>query len=204
MKSQLLIETLSPGEASLVESQDGSKNIFLSGRFMTGGEKNGNGRIYPVDEIQKVVEGAMARIKSGESLMGELNHPDNLSINLANVSHVITELKMDGSFAIGKAKILNTPAGNIAKGLLEGGVRLGVSSRGTGNVVEGNVSDFNLVTVDIVATPSGPGCYPDMVRESMEDTKILSLAEAVIHDPKAQKYFKSEMEKFIANVFGKK
>src|SRR5574343_628768 len=98
MKSQLLIETLSPGEASLVESQDGSKNIFLSGRFMTGGEKNGNGRIYPVDEIQKVVEGAMARIKSGESLMGELNHPDNLSINLANVSHVITELKMDGSF----------------------------------------------------------------------------------------------------------
>lgn len=204
MKSQLLIETLSPGEASLVESQDGSKNIFLSGRFMTGGEKNGNGRIYPVDEIQKVVEGAMARIKSGESLMGELNHPDNLSINLANVSHVITELKMDGSFAIGKAKILNTPAGNIAKGLLEGGVRLGVSSRGTGNVVEGNVSDFNLVTVDIVATPSGPGCYPDMVRESMEDTKILSLAEAVIHDPKAQKYFKAEMEKFITNIFGKK
>ena len=204
MKSQLLIEHLSPNEAALVETQDNNKNLFLSGRFMTGGEKNGNGRIYPVDEIAKVVENAMARIKSGESLCGELNHPDNLSINLANVSHVITELRMDGSYAIGKAKILNTPAGNIARGLLEGGVRLGVSSRGTGNVNEGNVSDFNLVTVDIVATPSGPGCFPDMVRESMEDTKILSLAEAVVHDPKAQKYFKAEMDKFISNIFGKK
>lgn len=203
MKSQLLVEHLSPAEASLIESQDGSKNLFLSGRFMTGGEKNGNGRIYPVDEIARVVESAMSKIKGGESILGELNHPDNLSIDLANVSHIITELRMDENFAVGKAKILNTPSGNIARGLLEGGVRLGVSSRGTGNVVEGNVSDFNLVTVDIVATPSGPGCYPDMVRESMENTKILSLAEAVIHDPKAQKYFKEEMQKFIAKMFGK-
>lgn len=204
MKSQLLIEHLSPNEAALVETQDNNKNLFLSGRFMTGGEKNGNGRIYPVDEISRVVEGAMAKIKSGESLCGELNHPDNLSIDLANVSHIITELKMDGNYAVGKAKILNTPSGNIARGLLEGGVRLGVSSRGTGNVVEGNVSDFNLVTVDIVATPSGPGCYPDMVRESMGDKKIVSLAEAVIHDPKAQKYFKEEMQKFIAKITGVK
>ena len=202
--AQFLIETLNPAEASLIESQDGSKNLFLSGRFMTGGEKNGNGRIYPVDEISKVVENAMARIKSGESLLGELNHPDNLSIDLSNVSHVITELKMDGNYAVGKAKILNTPSGNIARGLLEGGVRLGVSSRGTGNVVEGNVSDFNLVTVDIVATPSGPGCYPDMVRESLGDKKIISLAEAVVHDPKAQKYFKEEMQKFIAKITGVK
>lgn len=202
--TQFLIETLNPAEASLVESQDGSKNIFLSGRFMTGGEKNGNGRIYPVDEISRVVEGAMAKIKAGESILGELNHPDNLSIDLANVSHIITELKMDGNYAVGKAKILNTPSGNIARGLLEGGVRLGVSSRGTGNVVEGNVSDFNLVTVDIVATPSGPGCYPDMVRESMGDKKIVSLAEAVVHDPKAQKYFKEEMQKFIAKITGVK
>ena len=204
MKTQLLVEQLSPAEASLIESQDGAKNLFLSGRFMTGGEKNGNGRIYPVDEIARVVEGAMSKIKNGESILGELNHPDNLSIDLANVSHVITELKMDGNYAVGKAKILNTPSGNIARGLLEGGVRLGVSSRGTGNVVEGNVSDFNLVTVDIVATPSGPGCYPDMVRESMGDTKIISLAEAVVHDPKAQKYFKEEMQKFIAKITGVK
>ena len=204
MKSQFLIETLNPSEALLVESQDVGKNIFLSGRFMTGGEKNGNGRVYPVDEIAKVVEHAMSRIKSGESLLGELNHPDNLSINLANVSHVITELRMDGNYAVGKAKILNTPSGNIARGLLEGGVRLGVSSRGTGNVNEGNVSDFNLVTVDIVATPSGPGCYPDMVRESMGDKKIMSLAEAVVHDPIAQKYFKEEMQKFIAKITGAK
>lgn len=204
MKSQLLIENINPTECQLVESYDAAKNIFLAGRFMTGGEKNGNQRIYPVTEIENAVNSINEKMKAGESILGELNHPDNLSINLANVSHIITELKMDGNYAVGKAKILNTPAGNIARGLLEGGVRLGVSSRGTGNVSEGQVSDFSLVTVDIVATPSGPGCYPDMVRESLEDKKILSLAEAVVHDPKAQKYFKEEMNKFISNIFGKK
>lgn len=200
---QLLIERLLPNEAALIESIDNARNIYLSGRFMVGGEKNGNGRVYPVDEIGRVVESAMSRIKSGESLCGELNHPDNLAINLANVSHVITELRMDGSYAIGKAKILNTPSGAIARGLLEGGVRLGVSSRGTGNVNEGTVSDFSLVTVDIVATPSGPGCYPDIVRESLENTKIITLAEQVVNDKKAQKYLVKEIFKFFEQLKGK-
>lgn len=197
---QLLIERLSPNEAALVESQDGFKNLFLSGRFMVGGEKNGNSRIYPVEEIGRVVETAVNTIKTSGGIPGELNHPDNLSINLANVSHVITELRMDGSYAIGKAKILNTPSGNIARGLLEGGVRLGVSSRGTGNVSEGQVSDFSLVTVDIVATPSGPGCYPDVVRESLEHQKIVTLAEQVVHDPAAQKYLTREIVKFFEHL----
>lgn len=145
----------------------------------------------------------MNTIKTSGGIPGELNHPDNLAINLANVSHVITELRMDGNYAIGKAKILNTPSGAIARGLLEGGVRLGVSSRGTGNVNEGTVSDFSLVTVDIVATPSGPGCYPDMVRESMENTKILTLAEQVVHDKNAQKYLVKEIFKFFEQLKGK-
>jgi len=200
---QLLIERLLPNEAALVESVDNAKNVYLSGRFMVGGEKNGNSRIYPVDEISRVVESAMNTIKTSGGIPGELNHPDNLAINLANVSHVITELRMDGNYAIGKAKILNTPSGAIARGLLEGGVRLGVSSRGTGNVNEGTVSDFSLVTVDIVATPSGPGCYPDMVRESMENTKILTLAEQVVHDKNAQKYLVKEIFKFFEQLKGK-
>lgn len=111
---------------------------------------------------------------------------------------------MDGNNAVGKCKLLNTPMGNIARGLLEGGVRLGVSSRGTGNVNEsGEVSDFQFVTIDIVSQPSAPDAYPNMVREGLEDKKILTLAGAVIHDDAAQKYFKIEMQKFINSILGK-
>jgi hypothetical protein len=141
------------------------------------------------------------KIKEGAYIMGELNHPENLSIDLKNVSHIITEAWMEGNNAVGKCKILNTPSGQIVKQLIEGGVRLGVSSRGTGNVTnEGIVEDFSFVTLDIVAQPSGPGCYPDVVRESIENPKILSLAEAVREDPKAQKYFKEEVLKFINSI----
>jgi hypothetical protein len=108
---------------------------------------------------------------------------------------------MDGANAIGKCKILNTPSGLIVQNLISGGVKLGVSSRGTGNVTtEGVVEDFAFVTLDIVAQPSGPGCYPDVVRESVENTKILTLAEAVQYDKKAQKYLTSEIQKFISSL----
>jgi len=204
MTRALLIENLSATQANLVESEDSTKNYYLSGIFMQADVKNGNGRIYPVSEISTAVENAMKRIAEGNYVCGELNHPDNLSIDLKNVSHAITELRMDGSNAIGKCKLLNTPMGNIARGLLEGGVRLGVSSRGTGNVNEsGEVSDFQFVTIDIVSQPSAPDAYPNMVREGLEDKKILTLAEAVIHDDAAQKYFKIEMQKFINSILGK-
>ena len=198
---QFLIESLTPAEANLVESIDGSKNYYLSGRFMTAEERNGNGRIYRKNEIEKVVQESVEKIKSGYSILGELNHPDNLQIDLSNVSHSIVEMHMDGNYAVGKAKILNTPAGQIVKALLEGGVRLGVSSRGTGNVTsEGIVEDFSFTTIDVVANPSGPGCYPDLVRESLGQKKIMTLAEAVTQDKKAQKYFEAEMKKFISQL----
>ena len=204
MTRALLIENLSATQANLVESEDSTKNYYLSGIFMQADVKNGNGRVYPVSEISTAVDNAMKRISEGYSVMGELNHPDNLSIDLKNVSHAITELRMDGNNAVGKCKLLNTPMGNIARGLLEGGVRLGVSSRGTGNVNEsGEVSDFQFVTIDIVSQPSAPDAYPNMVREGLEDKKILTLAEAVIHDDAAQKYFKIEMQKFINSILGK-
>jgi len=204
MTRALLIENLSATQANLVESEDSTKNYYLSGIFMQADVKNGNGRIYPVSEISTAVENAMKRIAEGNYVCGELNHPDNLSIDLKNVSHAITELRMDGSNAIGKCKLLNTPMGNIARGLLEGGVRLCVSSRGTGNVNEsGEVSDFQFVTIDIVSQLSAPDAYPNMVREGLEDKKILTLAEAVIHDDAAQKYFKIEMQKFINSILGK-
>ena len=195
---QLLIEELSPVQANLMEMQDAGKNTFLNGILMQADVRNGNKRVYPLQEIQRAVEQIQEQIKNGHYIMGELNHPDSLSINLANVSHAITEIRMDGANAVGKCKLLNTPMGNIAKGILEGGIKLGVSSRGTGNVTnEGHVSDFNFVTIDIVATPSAPDAFPNVIKESMENPKILTLAEAVVHDKAAQKHLQKEIFKFL-------
>lgn len=201
MKQQILIERFTPNEAQLVESRDAEKNLYLSGRMMAAEQKNLNQRVYPLAEIAKAVSEINQKIKEGAFVMGELNHPDNLSIDLKNVSHIITEAWMDGPNAVGKCKILNTPSGQIVQQLINGGVKLGVSSRGTGNVTqEGMVEDFAFVTLDIVAQPSGPGCYPDVVRESVENPRIMTLAEAVVNDPKAQKYFKAEVQKFIETL----
>ena len=204
MKQEFLVEYFKPEVASLTESRDINKNLYLSGRLMAAEQKNLNQRVYPRHEIEKAVVLINEKAKEQNFVLGELNHPDNLSIDLKNVSHIITEAYMDGDNAIGKCKILNTPSGLIVQNLINGGVKLGVSSRGTGNVTtEGMVEDFNFVTIDIVAQPSGPGCYPDVIRESVENTKIRSLAEAVMHDQKAQKYFIAEMKKFIEQLTGK-
>jgi hypothetical protein len=205
MTNQIILrEHLSYDQANLVESITGDgidKNYFLSGRIMVAEAKNGNGRIYKLNEMQQVVEHAMNKIQTEGPIMGQLNHPDDLKINPYEVSHCITEMRMDGTNVNGKLKILNTPAGNIVKGILEGGVKLGVSSRGTGSVgPDGVVSGFNFVTADVVSQPSGPGCYPNLVRESMENQKIVTLAEAMVHDATAQKYLRKEMKKFLHSL----
>jgi Kyanoviridae head maturation protease len=196
-----LFEHLTPNEAQLTESRDAQRNLFLAGRMMAAEQKNLNGRNYPKSEIQRAVDLINSRIKEGQFIAGELNHPDNLSIDLKNVSHIITEAWMDGNNAMGKCKILETPSGITVQKLIEGGLKLGVSSRGTGNVNhQGIVEDFSFVTLDIVAQPSGPGCYPDAIREAQGDKKIMTLAEAVVHDPKAQKYLTAEIQKFIRSL----
>lgn len=200
--SQLLIEHLTPKQAGIIEeSANGGKDLYLNGIFMQSECENGNGRNYPLNEIANAVKFVQEKIEEGQPIAGELNHPDHLQIDLERVSHVITEIRMDGNNAVGKAKLLNTPMGNIAKGLVEGGVRLGVSSRGTGNVNEGVVSDFNFVTIDIVATPSAPNAYPQAIREHLEmvgnSGEIMKLSEAVVHDPAAQKHFMKEMKSFM-------
>jgi len=205
MIPQILIEYYDPTSVKLVESRDNLKNLYLAGRIMTAEQKNLNQRIYPKAEIQRAVNLITEKAKEGTAIVGELNHPENLSIDLKNVSHIITEAWMDGDNAVGKCKILNTPSGMIVQNLIDGGVKLGVSSRGTGNVTtEGVVEDFAFVTLDIVSQPSGPGCYPDVIREAKEHTKILTLAEAVVHDPKAQKYLQLEIQKFLRSLTGKK
>lgn len=201
----VLIEHLRPEAANLiVETNDRTRSSYLSGIFMQGNLRNGNGRTYTTEEISKAVDSVNAKIKAGTTIFGELNHPDNLAIDLNNVSHIITGMYMDGNNALGKARIIeNHPKGQIVKAILEAGGKLGVSSRGTGNVVEGVVSGFDLVTVDIVATPSAPNAFPNHVMESLQDNKkIMTLAESVIHDKSAQKYFKKELAAFFEALTG--
>ena len=207
----LLIEELQPSECNLIQesSQDG-KSLWLSGIFMQADLKNRNGRNYPLSEIAAAVEGSKNRISEQNGIMGELDHPQSLQINLDRVSHVITELWMQGNNAFGKAKLLNTPMGNIAQELIKSGVKVGVSSRGAGNVNEsGGVTGFNFITVDIVAQPSAPNAYPGSIYESLQMAKnghnIVTLAEQVRHDDAAQKYLKKEIMKWLSEgLFVKK
>lgn len=197
---QLLIEQLSPKSSMLTETVKG-KDFYLSGIMMQAELENGNKRRYPLSEISGAVKFIQNRVNEGFLVLGELNHPDVLTIDLKNVSHSIVEATMRNNDAVGKMKLLNTPSGNIARGLIEGGIRLGVSSRGTGNVNEsGEVSGFNFVTMDIVYQPSAPDAYPDVIQEAYGSKKVMTLAEAMVHDQKAQKYFKKAISDFIVSL----
>lgn len=210
MKNILLVEELQPAETNLiVEASEDGKNHWLSGIFMQSEIQNRNGRNYPLAEISAAVNAGKQRIAESNGIFGELDHPQTLTINLDRISHVITELWMDGNNAYGKARLLNTPCGLIGQELVKSGVKLGVSSRGAGSVTEGgNVSGFNFVTVDLVAQPSAPGAYPKSVYESIMESKngnvVMTLAEQLQHDAAAQKYFKKEILSWINNELLKK
>ena len=130
----------------VIESQgENGKDLYMKGICIQGGIKNANQRVYPVDEIERAVKTLNDQISGGYSVLGEVDHPDDLKINLDRVSHMITEMWMDGPNGYGKFKILPTPMGNLVRTMLESGVKLGVSSRGSGNVSgngTGKVSDF--------------------------------------------------------------
>jgi hypothetical protein len=155
--------------------EDGKKNMYIEGIFLQGGIKNRNGRMYPVETLAKEVERYNeAYVKNGRAL-GELGHPDGPQINLDRVSHVITSLRQEGQNWIGKAKLTDTPMGNTAKGLIESGVRLGVSSRGMGSLrlnkegINEVQNDFHLATAaDIVADPSAPDAFVNGIMEGVE------------------------------------
>jgi len=185
-------------------AKDGSKSLYMKGIFIQGGVRNHNERIYPVSEIENAVSRINEILKRGESVLGECDHPEELTINLDRVSHMITQMWMDGSAGMGKLKILPTPMGNIIRTLIESDVKLGVSSRGVGNVDErGIVSQFEIITVDIVARPSAPDAYPKPVYEALNTRRgrvIADLAEAVSHDPKAQKYLHKELLEAIRKL----
>jgi hypothetical protein len=185
-------------------STPGGKKLYMSGIFIQGGIKNHNERVYPVSEIKGAVDFINQQISDDLSICGELDHPAELNINLDRVSHIITQMWMDGPAGMGKLQILPTPMGNIVRTLLESGVKLGVSSRGSGNVNEsGEVSDFQIVTVDIVARPSAPNAYPVPVYETLNNKRskvVEDLAQAVQHDQRAKDYLKQELMSWVKNL----
>jgi hypothetical protein len=203
----ILTEKLSYDQAGIVvETADpikegGQRPLFMKGIFIQGGIRNLNERVYPVPEIRGAVDHINNVLTKGESVLGECDHPEELTINLDRVSHMITNMWMDGNAGYGKLQILPTPTGNIIRTLIEAGVKLGVSSRGSGNVNErGEVSDFEMITVDVVARPSAPNAYPKPVYEARNSKRgriIEDLATAVSHDPKAQKHFHKELLNWI-------
>ena len=191
---------------TLHEGKDG-KDLYMKGICIQGGIKNANQRVYPVNEIQNAVKTLNDQISSGYSVLGEVDHPDDLKINLDRVSHMITEMWMDGPNGYGKMKILPTPMGQLVSTMLESGVKLGVSSRGSGNMSEyggGEVSDFEIITVDVVAQPSAPGAYPTPIYEHLMNTRggnrAMGMASEVRNDKKAQKYLTDALTNVIKGL----
>jgi hypothetical protein len=203
-----LRENLTFDQAGVVlENANEGKDLYMKGIIIQGGIRNANQRVYPVSEIGRAVKTLNDQVSEGYSVLGEVDHPEGLNINIDRVSHMITECWMDGDNGYGKLKILPTPMGNLVKTMLEAGVKLGVSSRGSGNVMEdgsGEVSDFEIITVDVVAQPSAPGAYPTPIYEHLMNArggmKAYEFAKATREDDKAQKYLKESLINIISKL----
>lgn len=205
----MLREQLSYDEAKIVteakEDGNGGKSLYMEGIFVQANKRNQNQRIYPGHEIKNAVESINKRIGEGFSVLGEADHPEDLQVNLDRVSHLIEKMWMNGDDGLGRLKLLPTPMGNICKTLLECGAKLGVSSRGSGEVGhDGIVKGFEIQTVDIVANPSAPDAYPNPIYEAIMNGKrgniLMDVATATNHDTKAQKYLQEEVLKLINNL----
>jgi len=169
----LITETIDEVRVLTETSEHEPKNYFIEGIFMQGDVKNRNGRIYPSQILENEMKRYNEQFIKTKRALGELGHPDGPQINGDRVSHLITEMKRDGSNFIGKAKILSTPMGQIVKTFIDEGVKVGVSTRGLGSVKQKNgimevQNDFHLATVDIVTDPSGPNCFVNGIMENTE------------------------------------
>ena len=201
-----LRENLSFDQAKMVvESANEGKDLYMKGICIQGGVKNANQRVYPVEEIGRAVTTLNEQIAGGYSVLGEVDHPEGLNINLDRVCHMVTEMWMGGPNGYGKLKILPTPMGGLVKTMLESGVKLGVSSRGSGEVDGGgNVAGFEIITVDVVAQPSAPGAYPTPIYEHIMNErggyKAILTSKEVQGDKKAQKYIAESLLGIISRL----
>ena len=200
--------TQARAEVLFEEAKDGSGKgtLKLRGVCIEGGVRNANERVYPVSEIANAVDTINEQIKTGHSVLGEVDHPDDLKINLDRVSHMIENMWMEGPAGMGTLKILPTPMGELVKTMLQSGVKLGVSSRGSGNVndANGHVSDFEIVTGDVVAQPSAPNAYPTAIYEGLLNHKggqrLLDMFKDPAKSGKAQRYVKDEVVRLIRSL----
>jgi|TARA_A100001391_G_scaffold103_1_gene222 hypothetical protein len=204
---QVLSEHLTFDEAKVVvESSNEGKDLYMKGICIQGNVKNANQRVYPTFEINKAVSKISDQIAGGTSVLGEVDHPEDLKINLDRVSHMLTSMWMDGHNGYGKLKILPTPMGKLVETMLQSGVKLGVSSRGSGNVDEasGNVSEFDIITVDVVAQPSAPNAYPTPIYEGLLNMrhghKLVGVAKAAREDARVQKHLKEGVIRLIQDL----
>ena len=193
----------------ITEEKDGVKQTHIEGVFMQAEQKNRNGRVYPRKVLFDAVEKYVAEQVGPGRAVGELDHPEGPQINLDKVSHKITELKFDGDNVVGKAKVLNTPMGKIVEGLIEGGVKLGVSSRGMGTVEnkEGATyvnEDYILSTVDIVQDPSAQGAFVNGIMEGVEwiwDNGILKAQQLEKYETEIREASSKELSLVQEKVF---
>lgn len=194
----------------ITEEKNGVKALYIQGPFLVGETKNRNGRIYPIGTLAKEVNRYNEEYVKTNRAFGELGHPDSPSINLDRVSHMITSLKQEGNQFIGKAKILETPMGKIAKSLMDGGATLGVSSRGMGSLKEVNGTnivqdDYYLATAaDIVADPSAPGAFVQGIMEGKEwvwNNGIVSEVNIVEYHEQMKKAKQRQIEEISLKIF---
>jgi hypothetical protein len=200
-----LIKEITETVQYLTEEKDGKKSLFIEGPFLVAERQNKNKRLYEYNTLKKEVDRYTQEYINKNRAFGELGHPDSPTINLDRVSHMVTGLREDGTQWVGKAKILDTPMGNIARNLIEGGAMLGVSSRGMGslkmvngvNVVQ---PDFYLATAaDIVADPSAPGAFVQGIMEGKE-WMLVDGKWTEVHLQEAKKEIRKASRKQIEQV----
>jgi hypothetical protein len=205
-----LIKEITESVNYLIEESDGKRSLFIEGPFLVSERTNRNGRMYKEETMRKEVHRYSEEYINKNRAFGELGHPDSPSINLDRVSHLIVSLRQEGTDWIGKAKILETPMGNIARNLIEGGAQLGVSSRGMGSLKNVNginivQDDFYLATAaDIVADPSAPGAFVQGIMEG-KDWMLVDGVWTEMHYDEAKKQIttasKSDIELVSLKIF---
>ena len=205
-----LIKEITETVQYLTEEKDGKKSLFIEGPFLVAERQNKNKRLYEYNTLKKEVDRYTQEYINKNRAFGELGHPDSPTINLDRVSHMVTGLREEGTQWVGKAKILDTPMGNIARNLIEGGAMLGVSSRGMGslkmvngvNVVQ---PDFYLATAaDIVADPSAPGAFVQGIMEGKEWMLVDGVWTEVDHSKAIQEVkqaSRQDIEKVSLRIF---
>jgi hypothetical protein len=206
---KLITEHLEAVKYITEANEKGEKNVFIEGVFMQAEQENRNKRIYPKSVLSEATaKYVKEQVKTGRAV-GELNHPEGPQINLDKVSHRITSLKFEGNDVVGKALILDTPMGKIVKGLVEGGVKLGVSSRGMGTVERREnksyvKDDFILNTIDIVQDPSAPSAFVEGIMEGVEwvwDNGLLKPQQIEKYETEIRKATSSRLSEAQENVW---